>query len=93
MPWEPLHRPEREPKSISEPLDELLTKLSGVSRSAIDVVMDHWSDIVGDPGWWGELAGQGRVIDTRTTRVIGFDWLGGWGGSTSGSEPVTYPVE
>lgn len=47
MPWEPLHT-EREPATLAGSLDDLLTRLSGVSRSSIEVVMDRWTDIVGD---------------------------------------------
>lgn len=47
MPWEPLHQKEPEPTTLAAPLDDLLTRLSGVSRSAIEVVMDQWADIVG----------------------------------------------
>ena len=30
----------------------------------------------GIAGWWGNIAGDGCAIDTRTTRVIGIDYLG-----------------
>lgn len=47
VPWEPLPDRDIEPAPLSAPLDELLARLSGVSRSAIEVVMDQWRDIVG----------------------------------------------
>jgi homoserine O-acetyltransferase len=31
----------------------------------------------GEPGWWGEIAGPERAIDTRRFRVLGMDFLGG----------------
>lgn len=30
----------------------------------------------GDAGWWAEIVGPGKAIDTRSHRVLGFDWLG-----------------
>jgi homoserine O-acetyltransferase len=43
--------------------------------------------VSGSQGWWSTLVGPGRVIDTRNHRVIGFDWLGGWGDSTRTEGP------
>ncbi|HEY3808607.1 MAG TPA: homoserine O-succinyltransferase [Steroidobacteraceae bacterium] len=37
-------------------------------------------------GWWNELAGPGRAIDSRRLRVLGIDYLGASGEST-GPEP------
>jgi len=36
----------------------------------------------GSRGWWHEVAGPGRAIDTTRVRLLGIDWLGGSGGST-----------
>lgn len=41
-------------------------------------------------GWWHEVVGPGRSLDTRRCRVLGIDYLGGSGGSTrpsAGAEP------
>jgi homoserine O-acetyltransferase len=34
------------------------------------------------PGWWSDLAGPGRALDTDRWRVLGMDFLGGSGGTT-----------
>lgn len=41
-------------------------------------------------GWWHEVVGPGRSLDTRRCRILGIDFLGGSGASTrpaSGAEP------
>ncbi len=41
-------------------------------------------------GWWHEIVGPGRALDTRRCRVLGVDYLGGSGQSTrpvAGAEP------
>ena len=48
MPWEPLPDANVDPAPIGKSLDRLLTRLSGVSVSAIEVIMDNWAAIVGD---------------------------------------------
>lgn len=47
MPWEPLPNPQVDPSRLADPLDRLMNRLAGASLSAIEVIMDHWSDIVG----------------------------------------------
>ena len=27
-------------------------------------------------GWWNDIAGDGRALDTRTLRILGMDWVG-----------------
>jgi homoserine O-acetyltransferase/O-succinyltransferase len=55
--------------------------LGGISASR------HVTSSVSDPsrGWWEEVVGPGRAIDTRKFQVIGIDYFAG-GGSTG---PVT----
>lgn len=36
----------------------------------------------GNPGWWSNLAGRGRALDTTHFRVLGLDYLGGSGATT-----------
>lgn len=36
-------------------------------------------------GWWQDIAGEGRALDTRGLRVLGIDWLGGAGASSGPS--------
>lgn len=47
------------------------------------------------PGWWHTLVGPGKAIDTRTFRVLSFDYLGGNGGSSgprTTCEPASFPA-
>ena len=37
-------------------------------------------------GWWSDVVGAGRAVDTDAFNVIGIDWLGGSGASTQASE-------
>ena len=48
-------------------------------------------DGVGD-GWWAELVGPGKPIDTRRFAVLGVDWLGGVGCSTSPGDGEPFPA-
>lgn len=42
-------------------------------------------------GWWGELVGPGRPIDTEKVRVLSFDYLGGSGATTGPRGPERFP--
>ncbi len=42
-------------------------------------------EVTGEHGWWRELVGPGRAIDTNAVRVLGIDFLGGPGSSTNAS--------
>jgi homoserine O-acetyltransferase len=33
-------------------------------------------------GWWHEVVGPGRALDTARVRILGIDYLGGWGASS-----------
>ena len=37
----------------------------------------------GRDGWWADMVGPQLGIDTTRYRVLGMDYLGGWGGSTA----------
>ena len=56
----------------------LVVALGGISagRHIMASTEDHRR------GWWDELAGAGRAIDTQSHAVLGIDWLGGSGAST-----------
>lgn len=41
------------------------------------------------PGWWEEMVGIGKAIDTQVFRVISFDYLGGPGRSSHSHNPGT----
>ncbi len=42
-------------------------------------------------GWWPELAGPGRPLDTHRLRVLSFDYLGGSGETTGPRDAATFP--
>jgi homoserine O-acetyltransferase len=42
-------------------------------------------------GWWPELAGPGRPLDTHRLRILSFDYLGGSGETTGPRESQTFP--
>jgi homoserine O-acetyltransferase len=42
--------------------------------------------------WWSELAGPGRALDTNRFRVLGIDYLGGAGGSTTPASGASFPA-
>jgi homoserine O-acetyltransferase len=44
-----------------------------------------------DEGWWPEMVGPGLGVDTRQYRVLGIDYIGGWGGSSTPSVGGRFP--
>jgi homoserine O-acetyltransferase len=56
----------------------LVVALGGISAGR------HVTSTADDPraGWWEELVGPGRALDTERCRVLGIDWLAGRGAST-----------
>ncbi|MDE2449305.1 MAG: homoserine O-succinyltransferase [Gammaproteobacteria bacterium] len=42
-------------------------------------------------GWWADIAGPGRPLDTHRYRILGFDYLGGSGDSTGPREAHAFP--
>jgi len=42
-------------------------------------------------GWWPELAGPGRPLDTHKLRVLSFDYLGGGGETTGPRDAEPFP--
>jgi homoserine O-acetyltransferase len=42
-------------------------------------------------GWWSELAGPGRALDSTRVRVLGIDYLGGSGESTGPAAGGVFP--
>jgi homoserine O-acetyltransferase/O-succinyltransferase len=42
-------------------------------------------------GWWPEMVGPGLGVDTRHYRVLGLDYLGGRGGSSTPGEGERFP--
>ena len=42
-------------------------------------------------GWWPEMVGPGLGVDTRQYRVLGVDYLGGYGGSSTPGSGGQFP--
>ena len=42
-------------------------------------------------GWWRDVAGDGRGVDTTRFRVLGMDYVGGWGGSSTPDGKSPFP--
>ncbi len=61
--------------------------------AALGGISAHRRVFVGEEqrrGWWHEVVGPGRALDSRRCRVLGIDFLGGSGDSTrpaAGAEP------
>lgn len=47
--------------------------------------------VAGDEGWWRALVGPGKGIDTDRYRVLGIDYLGGLGGSSTPDGRAAFP--
>lgn len=45
-----------------------------------------------DGGWWSEVVGPGRALDTRRYRVLSVDYLGGSGVSTAPRAGESFPT-
>ncbi len=46
---------------------------------------------VPERGWWDDVVGTGRAVDTTRCQVLSFDWLGGNGSSTSPAAGAPFP--
>lgn len=63
-----------------------VTSLGPVHPAATYVVLGGISagrDVGGPAGWWRDVVGPGRAIDTDVVRVLGIDFLGGPGASSN----------
>ncbi len=47
--------------------------------------------LTGAGGWWAEMVGPRLGIDTTQYRVLGIDYLGGWGDSSTPAEGAPFP--
>ncbi len=49
--------------------------------------------VAGSPGeaWWPEIVGPGHGVDTKTCRVLGIDYLGGYGESSTPQSGGKFP--
>jgi homoserine O-acetyltransferase/O-succinyltransferase len=78
----------RDPKMafrlVGNPEGPLVAVLGGISAHRI---------VVGAPGegWWPEIVGPGLGVDTRRYRVLGIDYLGGRGASSTPGDGEQFP--
>ncbi len=47
--------------------------------------------VAGGQGWWSAIAGPGKGIDTDRFRVLGIDYIGGSGGSSTPDGRTAFP--
>jgi homoserine O-acetyltransferase len=71
-------------------------RLMGNERGPVIAVLGGISAhriVSGAPGegWWPEMVGPGLGVDTREYRVLGIDYLGGWGKSTTPASGGRFP--
>jgi homoserine O-acetyltransferase len=45
----------------------------------------------GKAGWWSEIVGPGKALDTQRLAVLGLDYIGGSGGSTGPAAGGSFP--
>jgi pimeloyl-ACP methyl ester carboxylesterase len=71
--------------------------LAGVDLPALDAIAPGFPpDLFGRhrraaPGWWNELAGPGRALDSERFRVLGIDFLGGSHDSSGPAQGERFP--
>jgi homoserine O-acetyltransferase len=65
---------------VGDPAAPVIAALGGISAGRC--VTDNGNE----KGWWSEIIGPGRALDSRRHRILGIDFLGGSGGS-SGPSP------
>lgn len=64
---------------VGDPAAPVIAVLGGISAGRC--VVDNGTE----KGWWGEIIGPGRALDSSRYRILGIDFLGGSGGSTGPS--------
>ena len=47
--------------------------------------------VAGSDGWWRDVVGPGLGVDTTRYRVLGMDYVGGWGGSATPDGKSPFP--
>jgi homoserine O-acetyltransferase/O-succinyltransferase len=62
----------------------VVVAIGGISGDRFVAAEDH--------GWWANVVGAGLAIDTKRVRVLGIDYLGGSGDSTSASGDTELPL-
>jgi homoserine O-acetyltransferase len=64
----------------------VIAALGGISAGRYVVATGE-----GKAGWWSNLAGRGRALDTTRFRVLGLDYLGGSGATTGPRAAEHFP--
>jgi homoserine O-acetyltransferase len=59
------------------PSGSVVAALGGISAGRVVADVEHT-----EKGWWCDVIGEGRALDTRRYQVLGIDFLGGSGSST-----------
>lgn len=72
-----LERPRIAWRLTGDPGLPVVVALGGISAGRAVADVD-----IADKGWWSEIVGRGRALDTTRWRILGIDFLGGSGGST-----------
>ncbi|GFE83292.1 homoserine O-acetyltransferase [Steroidobacter agaridevorans] len=64
---------------VGNPAAPVIVALGGISagRAVIDTAKEK--------GWWSDIIGPGRALDSSSYRILGIDFLGGSGASTGPS--------
>lgn len=81
---DPLPGPKMCFRLAGNPAGPVVAVLGGISAHRI---------VVGRPGegWWPEMVGPGLGVDTREYRVLGIDYIGGHGASSTPSAGGQFP--
>lgn len=61
---------------VGNPAAPVIAALGGISAGRAVI------DAANEKGWWSDIIGPGRALDSSGYRILGIDFLGGSGGST-----------
>lgn len=71
---------------LGEPDLPVVIALGGISATR------HVFDAAGNrEGWWNEVVGPGKALDTQRVRLLGIDYLGGSGATTGPAAGEAFP--
>jgi homoserine O-acetyltransferase len=79
------------------PTPRISYRLVGPSEAPVVAVLGGISahrfvtDAADSQGWWRDVTGPGRGIDTTRFRVLGMDYVGGWGSSSTPDGKSPFP--
>lgn len=71
-----LHRVRVAWRLAGDPAAPVIAALGGISAGRVVIDSDK------DKGWWSDIIGPGRALDSSNYRILGIDFLGGSGSST-----------